>query len=82
MGLWYNLADEMEQAVPSVLEWLGNVSRVSVNGVYNQVAWHETMRQHYDNDVGNGYFDKQKVDLKEKLWSNGTVDLMKVDISK
>ena len=49
--------------------------------LFLQVAWHETMRQHYGNDVGNGYFDKDKVDLKEKMWSNGSVDLMKVDIN-
>lgn len=74
LGLWYNDVDSFDVAVPHVLNWLKDVSMTGGEGTgaKNIVAWHETMRQHYDSDIGNGYFIKEVVDAKEASWNTET----------
>ena len=42
------------------------------------VAWHETMRQHFSNKLGSGYFYKPMADDQELSWKDGRVNLTAV----
>lgn len=80
IGLWYNTVESFQQAAPPILDWLVDIS--TAPGFNNVVAWHETMRQHWMNSVGTGYFDKLIVDDFEKQWFNGTMNIMTEPIHK
>lgn len=48
----------------------------------NIVAWHETMRQHFSNRIGSGYFYKPYADDQEVSWKDGRVNLTQVESEK
>ena len=80
IGLWYNTVESFQQAAPPILDWLVSISRAK--GFNNVVAWHETMRQHWMNHIGSGYFDKVVVDDFENGWKNGSIDWFKDDVTR
>jgi hypothetical protein len=71
LGLWYNDDMVFRRVVPDVLEWLHNVS---VSGpsdgkwLRNTVRWHETMAQHWSNEIGSGYYYRPFSEEKERVW--------------
>ena len=59
MGLWFNDEVKFQFALTGMMNWLANVSDTTVGGqVHNMVRWHETMSQHWPNNVGSGYYFK------------------------
>ena len=54
-GLWFNDRKQFSRSVDSMLNWLSDVA--STPGFRNVVYWHETMAQHWPNELKNGYFD-------------------------
>lgn len=80
MGLWFNDEDPFQRVLPTVLDWL--VSVVDMKDKNNVVAWHETMSQHFINEIGSGYFFKPLVDDQEVSWKDGRVNLTSIDTTK
>jgi hypothetical protein len=56
MGLWYNDPQYLEETIVPVLDWLNTVA--SNKAFNNLIFWQETMSQHWPNNYGSGYFDK------------------------
>ena len=73
MGLWYNDELPFESAITGMMDWLANVADENVGGkVHNVVRWHETMAQHWPNEIGSGYYYRPKADeLVYSRFNNG-----------
>jgi len=57
LGLWYNDEKPFQDALPGVFRWLSSVADETLGGkVKNVVRWHETMAQHWPNEIGSGYY--------------------------
>jgi hypothetical protein len=82
MGLWFNQEDALEKSIPYVIDWLKDVSERTVNNLTNIVAWHETLHQHYDNDIGNGYYFKKMVEIEEKKRRDMNMNFSSININK
>lgn len=69
LGLWYNEEAPFQAVLPRVFHWLATVAESTAGGtggggtggegggtVKNIVQWHETMSQHWPNEIGSGYY--------------------------
>jgi hypothetical protein len=84
IGLWYNDPDDYAAILPYLMDWFASLAKRSSqlpslsSPIRNIVAWHETLRQHWQNtDDSSGQYIAQLIEShKRDVWGENNLSFV------